>query len=208
MSTELKPKVGYIAKICLISPSSEWKDKYKGAIEIHNQNLEASVHPDSGFDIFTPEPTVTALNSALRISFFNSLAKKFTVQTVKSDMKIKIAMYKVIYSEVEGVERAEKQIPTGYYMDARSSISKTDLRLANNVGIIDSGYRGNLIGMFDVLPREAESANDPIRLESGHRLLQICAPSLEPFWIEYVAEESDLGTTVRGSGGFGSTGCT
>jgi len=203
MSTELKPKVGYIAKICLVSPSSEWKDKYKGAIEIHNQNIEASGHPDSGFDIFTPEPTVTALNSALRNSFFNSLDKKFTVQTVKSDMKIKVAMYKVIYSD-----GGEKQIPTGYYMYARSSISKTDLRLANNVGIIDSGYRGNLIGMFDVLPREAGSENDPIRLESGHRLLQICAPSLEPFWIEYVAEESDLGTTVRGSGGFGSTGCT
>ena len=92
-------------------------------------------------------------------------------------------------------------------MYARSSISKTDLRLANNVGIIDSGYRGNLIGMFDVLARDACPADGAVRLISVHRLLQICAPGLEPFWIEYTSDESDLGATARGSGGFGSTGC-
>ena len=34
-------------------------------------------------------------------------------------------------------------------MYPRSSIYKTPLRLANNTGIIDSGYRGNLMGAFD-----------------------------------------------------------
>ena len=32
----------------------------------------------------------------------------------------------------------------GYYLYPRSSISKTPLILANSVGIIDSGYRGNI----------------------------------------------------------------
>ena len=44
-----------------------------------------------------------------------------------------------------------KTFNTGYYMYPRSSLSKTKLRLANSVGIIDSGYRGNLIGMFDLI---------------------------------------------------------
>jgi dUTPase len=43
-----------------------------------------------------------------------------------------------------------KSFSTGYYMYPRSSLSKTKLRLANSVGIIDSGYCGFLIGMFDI----------------------------------------------------------
>ena len=94
-------KTQYLAKIFLVSPSEELKDKYKGAIERHNHNIVSSGHPDSGFDIFTPEPTVTALNSALRSSFCNSLDKKFTVQTVKADMRIKVAMYKIVRDDGE-----------------------------------------------------------------------------------------------------------
>lgn len=41
-----------------------------------------------------------------------------------------------------------------YYLYPRSLISKTALRLPNSVGIIDSGYRGNIIGVFDVLNNE------------------------------------------------------
>ena len=42
-------------------------------------------------------------------------------------------------------------------MYPRSSLSKTMLRLANSVGIIDAGYRGHLIGMFDVINNEENS---------------------------------------------------
>ena len=38
------------------------------------------------------------------------------------------------------------------------------------------------------------------------RLLQICSPTLAPFEIFKVESDSELGTTRRGSGGFGSTG--
>jgi dUTP pyrophosphatase len=105
-----------------------------------------------------------------------------------------------------------KIFDTGYYMYPRSSLSKTKLRLANSVGIIDSGYRGNLIGMFDVVNIEN---NDTNRLDAGadyfakvnDRLIQICAPGLVPIYVEIVDFIEDLGNkTERGSGGFGSTG--
>ena len=38
------------------------------------------------------------------------------------------------------------------------------------------------------------------------RMFQICSPTLEPFLVEIVESEEDLGFTQRGSGGFGSTG--
>jgi dUTP pyrophosphatase len=103
-------------------------------------------------------------------------------ETFKLDFKVKGAMY-------------ENDSPIGYYLYARSSIAKTGLRLANSVGIIDSGYRGNIMAYFDVIK------NDTI--EVHQRLVQICAPDLGPFKVELV---DSLDETERGEGGFGSTG--
>jgi len=88
---------------------------------------------------------------------------------------------------------------TGYYMYPRSSLSKTKLRLANSTGIIDAGYRGHLIGMFDIDTDYIGCTYD--------RYLQICAPGLVPIIIEIVESMDELGDeTERGKGGFGSTG--
>jgi dUTP pyrophosphatase len=101
---------------------------------------------------------------------------------------------------------------TGFYMYPRSSLSKTRLRLANSVGIIDSGYRGNLIGMFDVVNIENENINEinggDYFAKVNDRLVQICAPGLIPILVEIVENEYELGneTSERGSGGFGSSG--
>jgi dUTP pyrophosphatase len=85
-------------------------------------------------------------------------------------------------------------------MYARSSISKTQLRLANNVGIIDAGYRGHLIGMFDLPAANTE------HIAKFDKYLQICAPGLVPIFVELVGSKEDLGEqTERGEGGFGST---
>ena len=86
-------------------------------------------------------------------------------------------------------------------MYPRSSISKSNLRLANNVGIIDAGYRGHLIGMFDL------KYSDSITINKFDRYLQICAPNLIPIVVEIVNSREELGEdTDRGNGGFGSTG--
>ena len=82
----------------------------------------------------------------------------------------------------------------------RSSISKTNFRLANNVGIIDSGYRGCLAGMFDVV-----HTMDDVKCSKGTRLFTNCTPTLEPFKVILVNNDNDLSSS-RADGGFGSTG--
>ena len=94
---------------------------------------------------------------------------------------------------------------TPFYTYARSSMSKTPLRLANNQGIIDAGYRGNLIGMFDCISNEGIEL--VWNMEKYSRILQVCAPSLMPIYVEIVDSLEDLGpSTSRGAGGIGSTG--
>lgn len=87
------------------------------------------------------------------------------------------------------------QFKSGYYLYPRSSISKTQLRLANSVGIIDQGYRGEIMAAVDVL--------QDTTVEKYTRLFQLCHPTLQPMKVTIVDE---LDVTERGEGGFGSTG--
>ena len=91
----------------------------------------------------------------------------------------------------------EPQFPGGYYLYPRSSISKTPLRLANSVGIIDSGYRGSIMAKVD------NRGTEPFTVKRGERLFQLCHPSLLPLTVRLV--ESVNTATERGAGGFGST---
>ena len=151
---------------------NELKGKYDAAIEKHNMKLTDSF-PDAGFDLFTPRTYNIASNE----------------QVSCIDMGIKCAAF-------------DKQTghPTSYYLYPRSSISKTPFRLANSVGIIDSGYRGNIKCMVDKL------GNSPAKMDKHSRYFQICSPTLLPIQVVLVNSESELGETTRGSGGFGSTG--
>ena len=90
---------------------------------------------------------------------------------------------------------------SGYYLYPRSSTgTKTTLRLANSVGIIDAGYRGEICAVFD------NTADKSVDIVQDQRLVQICRGDLGPFLVQVVSSEEDLGITRRGSGGFGSTG--
>ena len=88
-------------------------------------------------------------------------------------------------------------ILSGYYLYPRSSISKTPLLMANGVGIIDWGYRGNLMA------RVYNTSRNDYDIYPGDRLFQLCHPTLQPLDIVFV---NTLDTTTRGDGGFGSTG--
>lgn len=94
-----------------------------------------------------------------------------------------------------------------YYLYARSSISKTPLSLCNSVGIIDSGYRGNIKVALKYSPSENFMENAHFKptytVKKGERLVQICHPSLIPIKLALV---ESLSETSRGEGGFGSTG--
>jgi dUTP pyrophosphatase len=69
------------------------------------------------------------------------------------------------------------------------------------VGIIDSGYRGDLIGAFD-----CKTPSSQYVVLKQDKLVQICAPGLVPIIVELVDSLAELGETSRGEGGFGSTG--
>jgi|TARA_B110000971_G_scaffold192437_1_gene204732 dUTP pyrophosphatase len=84
-----------------------------------------------------------------------------------------------------------------YYLYARSSISKTPLRLANSVGIIDAGYRGNIIAAVD------NHSDEQYTVKKGQRLFQIVAPGLETIKLDLV---DGLSPSERWIGAFGSTG--
>jgi dUTP pyrophosphatase len=86
-----------------------------------------------------------------------------------------------------------------YYLYPRSSISKTDFMMANSVGIIDAGYRGNIMAKVrNMSPDQSIKAV----IKKGDKLFQICAPDLKPIKIMIV---QGLSETTRGAGGFGST---
>ena len=84
-----------------------------------------------------------------------------------------------------------------YYLFPRSSISKTPLRLANSIGLIDGGYRGELIGMVDNI------YDKDFHIKRGERYFQLVAVDSSPIDFELVEELSE---SSRGEGGFGSTG--
>lgn len=111
---------------------------------------------------------------------------KESFKGVLLDMKIKCEM-------------VSKKKAVGYYVYPRSSIYKTPLMLANSAGIIDSGYRGNIKMAFRLL------GNLDYTVEKWSRMGQICMSTLEPFCVELV-DECELSNTLRGDGGFGSTG--
>ena len=144
------------------------KEFYLEGLRKHKLKLETT-HPDSGFDLFCPRDLTLP-----------------PTQTSFIDLGIQCAAYD-----------SPTTSPKPFYVYPRSSLSKTPLRLANSVGIIDSGYRGNILAAVDNI------WDQNFQLRRGTRLFQICAPDLSPFTVELV---DSLDETVRGAGGFGSTG--
>jgi len=94
------------------------------------------------------------------------------------------------------------EIPCGFVglICPRSSVRKTRLMLSNCVGVVDSGYRGELQATFNKINNDSISEND---YNVGDRIAQIMIiPHPE---IEF-EETNELSDTERGEGGFGSTG--
>ena len=86
---------------------------------------------------------------------------------------------------------------SAYYLFPRSSISKTPLRLSNSIGLIDGGYRGEIMALCDNIK------SFDYTVEKGDRLFQLVAADSSPISYTLVDNLSD---TTRGTGGFGSTG--
>jgi hypothetical protein len=161
----------------------------------HNKKVAESAYPDSGFDLLTPND--------ISSHEFGYTDNRISPVTFRAPLGVKCAM-----SATTTPTTPTERTATGYYLYPRSSIVKTPFRLANSVGIIDAGYRGEIIAVVDNI----DAANNDMKtcierhMPPLSRVFQICAPSLEPFFVRIVEHESELGVTERGSGGFGSTG--
>jgi dUTP pyrophosphatase len=163
-------------QIKVISEDNNLIQKYIENANNHNNNLANNIYPDAGFNVLVPITTECYTNKINKIDF---------------GVKCSASLISKNHSEF-----------TSYYMYPRSSTgSKTLLRLANSVGIIDSGYRGNLMGCFDVVNY---SENNTQTIQQYSSIIQICAPSLVPIIVEIVNELNE--ETERGECGFGSTG--
>ena len=92
------------------------------------------------------------------------------------------------------------EIPEGFVglVFPRSSIRNTELTLSNSVGVIDSGYRGELQATFN-----KSNGLDSISYKVGDRVCQIM---IIPHPIVELTEVDELSDSARGDGGFGSTG--
>lgn len=156
-----------------------------------NLNESNSYDGDSGIDLYTPEEVVF-----------------YPGETKMVDLQIRCQM----------IDKSTNK-DVSYYLYPRSSIAKTPLRLANSVGIIDAGYRGNIIAALTYVPsleilkmvskgtfeKNLESKNVKFVLSAGTRVVQICSGDLSP--IKYEVKK-EITQTERGEGGFGSTGGT
>ena len=150
--------------------------KFNNLSNLHRESYlsyESNYHNDSGFDLVCPD------------SIYDNSTNIGTI-----NFQICCAMIDTTTNEL-----------TGYYLYPRSSLSKHPLMLANHVGIIDAGYRGNIMAKVRYLPFITNEPN--YKIDEGIRLFQICAPDLSPFKIEIVNE---LPSSQRGEEGFGSTG--
>jgi dUTP pyrophosphatase len=164
--------------IFIDSSDNKLKDMYVNSSISHNAQMHNSDFPDAGFDLFTPFETECMGRDITKINF-----------SVKCSARI--------------ICENGKIFNTGFFMFPRSSLSGTPLRLANSVGVIDSGYRGNLIGKFDCT---LDLDNDYF-VQQFDKLLQIVAPGMVPIYVNIVNSVDELGDkTNRDVGGFGSTG--
>jgi len=165
-----------ILYICI--QDNKLKEEYQKKVDEHNEKLKNNDYMDSGFDLLNPVECIT------------------DKPTYFIDYKISCAMYEVSKEKDDKLDNKFKNYkPTAFYLYPRSSISKTNFRLANNVGIIDSGYRGNIGAYFD--------CKCNTKIVKNQRLLQICSNTLEPFYVVLV---DNLNITERGKNGFGSSG--
>ena len=84
-----------------------------------------------------------------------------------------------------------------YYLMPRSSISKTPLRMSNSIGLIDGGYRGEIMAACDNIK------DYDYEVKSGERLFQLVSSDSSEISFSISAV---LSGSNRGEGGFGSTG--
>lgn len=174
-----------VLKLYVNNENNDLVEMYKLHVNNHNKSMLNDEYPNSGFDIFLPKD------------------RSFDIELLTTMINFEIKTEMQYYDTTQNL--VEK---SAFYIFPRSSLSKTPLMLSNHTGIIDCGYRGWIQGAFrwlNSLPIKLHDKHTEFFLEKYSRILQICHPSLCPIIVELV-NETELSSTTRGTGGFGSTG--
>ena len=146
-------------------------------------NMVSKPKGDAGIDLYFPNDVNVPAGESLLIDF--EIQCEMWTWTQDTGYQMNIA------------KSLDNYYNCSYQLVPRSSIWRTPLRQANNIGIIDAGYRGRIM-----VPVDNRSGRD-YRVKRGERLFQIVHPSLQPIHVEIVDE---LTNSDRGKKGFGSTG--
>lgn len=136
------------------------------------------------------------------------LSEKAILPSYESECAAGADLYACLDGEITINPHETVLIPTGIAMElpqgyagliyARSGLAtKKGLAPANKVGVIDSDYRG------EVKVALHNHSNTPQAVSSGERVAQLV---ITPYLTAKFVERNELSQTVRGAGGFGSTG--
>ena len=139
---------------------------------------------------------------------FKKLDERAKAPSYGSEYAAGADLYAVTDGEVTIAPSETKFIRTGIAMEipvgmvgliyARSGLAcKKGLAPANKVGVIDSDYRGEIMVALH------NHGTEPQVIATGERIAQMV---IAPFYTAEYTEVEELSDTVRGEGGFGSTG--
>jgi deoxycytidine triphosphate deaminase len=191
-----------VLEVFIKREETELFELYKNHINIHNENLKNNKYPNAGFDLFIP----------------NDVDFKKAFENILVDLKVRLQMWKYVVKPNYSLFEMETDFnmddlnetlkyditPCSYYMYPRSSICKTPLIISNSLGIIDSGYRNNIMVPLRYITSRFTDYSF-YTLHKNSRITQICHPSLEPIYVKIYEDTNQLTLTSR-NGGFGSTG--
>ncbi len=184
-----------------LSELEEVLNKLSG--EITNDEVPKNINnPVAGQNIINTQPTMTGGGTLVKVKKLdpNAVIPSYSkVGDAGMDLTITREIENTSFSVSYGFGIA-MEIPQGYVglVFPRSSVRNQDLILSNCVGVIDSGYRGELQATF-----KKTNGLDSIKYKVGERGAQII---ILPYPTIYMTEVPELSNTERGSGGFGSTG--
>ena len=193
---QLLPTKLPVLELKIFCENEDLKKMYEQHIKDHNEKLQ-SLYTDSGFDLLNPS-TIEYSNGSLSNKYSLGVKVALNHCSLQKDVQLQ-------NGEICNLLRVQ---PHAFMLLPRSSTGlKTNLRLSNNVGVIDSGYRGEITALVDILfTHNSEFSSSRNKLESGKRNFQLVSFNGYPMHVNLVDTLEDLGNTDRGEGGFGSTG--
>jgi len=143
---------------------------------------------NSGYDIYVKEDMI------IKPTVYDDKTYAQIGSNIKCEM---LKIYNKITVEDKTIISIEKMIKnSGFLLLSRSSLSNLGLSMPHSVGLIDSSYRGEILG------RVFSYNKTNVQIKKNDRLFQIVAPDLSEFSVKFVDELSE---TKRDAGGFGST---